>query len=485
MNSKVALTQVAIPMRVKLHLLTGITVLFLSVYGKVVCPFIDTLTFSRIIAVLGVVYIFQIITRELLYIFKPTPVLAVSISRHGFHVSVVTWLLAGAVASLLHSYLYTDFHWTSHLKLLSGYWGLGAGVLSQLEYVILEKYFRDQKLVEKLEVEEKITSRLMESFAVFTVVPALMMVLVSFRFVFEGYTVRGAALEVLFLGACFVISGLYVSYRYGLALKTDCDHLTHAVKEVSEGCFHVHVDTSRTDDLGKVAYGINDMAQGLRLREQIREAFGRFVNPEVAENFIKNFADSDSPIEMGGKRQEVAILMADIRGFTPLSESMEPEDLTLLLNGYFSEMVAAVQNHGGMVDKFIGDAIMVVFGLSDKHPNYAMDAIKAALEMNNRLEKFNDEQKRLGKSIINNGIGVHVGEVVAGYIGSLDRLEFTVIGHAVNVAARIESQTKPPNPQLLFSESVEKFIGDSYTTKMVLQANLKGVSQEMNLFTIV
>ncbi|MBF0194148.1 MAG: HAMP domain-containing protein [Magnetococcales bacterium] len=485
MSSKVTLKHVAFSMRVRLHLLTAITVIFLSVYGKIVCPFIDTLTFSRVLSVLGIVYIFQVITRELFYALAPTSFLPVSISRHGFHVSVVTWLLAGAIASLVHSYLYTDFHWASHLKLLSGYWGLGAGVLSQLEYVVLEKYFREKHSAYKPDIDEKISSRLMESFAVFTMVPALMMVLVSFRFVFEGFTDRAAAMEVFFLGVCFVASALFVSWRYGQALKEDCEHLTDAVSQVSDGDFHVKVDTSRTDDLGKVANGINDMAKGLRLREQIREAFGRFVNPEIAESFINNFAGKNSALETGGKRQEVAILMADIRGFTPISESMEPEDLTLLLNGYFSEMVAAVQMHGGMVDKFIGDAIMVVFGLSEKHSNYAVDAVKAAQEMQNRLENFNNIQAQNGKRTINNGIGIHVGEVVAGYIGSPDRLEFTVIGHAVNVAARIESQTKPPNPKLLISDSVVNLIGDSFATKMVTQANLKGVSKEMNLFTIV
>ncbi|MBF0445308.1 MAG: adenylate/guanylate cyclase domain-containing protein, partial [Magnetococcales bacterium] len=375
--------------------------------------------------------------------------------------------------------------WSSHVKLLSGYWGLGAGVLSQLEYVILEKYFREYHIADKPAVDEKITSRLLESFAVFTIVPALMMVLVSFRFVYEGFTNRAAAMEVLFLGVCFVVAGLFVSWRYGHALRVDCDHLTQAVKEVSDGCFHVQVDTSRTDDLGKVANGINEMAKGLRLREKIREAFGRFVNPEIAESFINNFSDNNSALEMGGKRRQVAILMADIRGFTPLAESMEPEDLTLLLNGYFSEMVAAVQMHGGMVDKFIGDAIMVVFGLSEKRPNYAHDAVTAALEMISRLETFNKSQADKGKTTIKNGIGIHVGEVVAGYIGSLDRLEFTVIGQAVNIAARIESQTKPPNPQLLISESVVNLIGDKYATKQIAQANLKGVSQQMNLYTII
>jgi adenylate cyclase len=482
--SDVTLNSITWSMRIRLHLMTGITVVFLSIYGKIVCPFIDTLSFAKVFSTLAMVYIFQVVTREFLYRRFPTPILPVSIARHGFHLSVLTWLLAGAVASLLHSYLYSDFHWSSHLKLLSGYWGLGAGILSQLEYVILESYLRRKQPHSPPLVHEQIAKRLMEGYTIFTVVPALMMILVSFRFVFEGYSDRGAAMEVLFLGGCFVIAGLFVSWRYGEALRKDCDHLTGAVKEISDGCFQINVDASRSDDLGRVAGGINSMAQGLALRERIREAFGRFVNPEVAESFIEKLSDNGAPVEMGGQRQEVAILMADIRGFTPLSESMEPEDLTILLNAYFSEMVAAVQQHGGMVDKFIGDAIMVVFGLSEKHPNYAKDAVLAAQEMRKRLALFNLSQTELKKPTLENGIGIHIGEVLAGYIGSTDRLEFTVIGHAVNMAARIESQTKPPNPPILFSETVARRLDEDIITKQVAQAELKGISHKVNLFTI-
>ncbi|MBF0455250.1 MAG: HAMP domain-containing protein [Magnetococcales bacterium] len=479
-----SLRNLSLPIRVRLHLLTAVTVLFLSVYGKIVCPFIDTLSFSRLLFGLSLVYLFQVAAREWFYYQFPRSFFSVSLPRHGFHLSVLTWLLAGIVASLLHAYLYADFHWASHLKLLSGYWGLGAGILSQLEYVILEKHLRRTHPTSPSISHETITRRLMEGFAIFTVVPALMMILVSFRFVFEGYAERGAAFEVLFLGGSFVIAALFVSWRYGQALREDCNHLTTAVQTISDGSFHVNVDTSRSDELGKVAGGINIMAQGLLLRERIRDAFGRFVNPEVADSFIKNYSEEDTIIKMGGERRKVAILMADIRGFTPLSESLEPEELTRLLNSYFSVMVEVVQKHGGMVDKFIGDAIMVVFGLSDERSNPSLDGVRAALEMRKQLEIFNQSQSRQGMINLENGIGIHTGEVVAGYIGSADRLEFTVIGHAVNMAARIESQTKSPNPPILFSQTVADALQGELPVRLVTQADLKGISQSVKLFTV-
>ncbi len=187
---------------------------------------------------------------------------------------------------------------------------------------------------------------------------------------------------------------------------------------------------------------------------------------------------------MGGERAEVVVLMADIRDFTPLSESMEPEELTTLLNDYFSEMVAAIHGHGGMVDKFIGDAIMAVFGLTGKDDNTSLAAVQSAQEMLTRLDDFNTKRSQSGKAAIKIGIGIHRGEVVAGYIGSRERLEFTVIGDTVNIAARIESHTKAPHPPLLFSSTVAEDIEQQLPVRLVTSARLKGVSREIALYTI-
>ncbi|MBF0369683.1 MAG: adenylate/guanylate cyclase domain-containing protein [Magnetococcales bacterium] len=484
--NRLTLAHVDLKKRLWLHGLTGLAVVFLTFYGKVVCPFIDTLTVVRVAAGLGVVWIFQIFVREWLYRWLPRRFPNTHPARQGFHGSVIAWLLSGIAASILHGTLYPGFHWASHLKLLSGYWGLGAGILSQLEYVILENHFRT---LEKRGIPlgmERIARRLMEGFFLFTLVPAMMMVLMSFRFVYEGYTHRAAAFEVLFLGTIFVLAGLSVSWLYGRALRKDCDHLLQVVEDVSMGHFQVEVDLTRGDELGRVAAGIQEMAQGLAQRERIREAFGRFVNPEVAESFIKNYAQTglEGAVKLGGKRQQVAILMADIRHFTPLSETMPPEALTGLLNSYFLEMVAAIQAHGGMVDKFIGDAVMAVFGLTPGREDFPGDAVAAALEMRQRLEQFNWGRHNLGEAPIENGIGIHLGEVVAGYIGSPDRLEFTIIGHSVNLAARIEGRSKPPNPPILFSQAMADHLGDRFTLREVETTQLKGITGTTTLYTV-
>ena len=195
----------------------------------------------------------------------------------------------------------------------------------------------------------------------------------------------------------------------------------------------------------------------------------------LCKRSIKEYVQDDKAVKLGGERTELTILMCDLRDFTPLSENLEPEQLMELLNAYFSEMVQAIRTNNGMVDKFIGDAVMAVFEMDKTEENHCALAVQAALDMRKRLEQFNATRTNLPP--LRNGIGIHVGEVVAGYIGSIDRLEFTVIGRAVNVAARLEAQTKPPISQ----EVADKL--DIPNIKVGM-AKLKGIEQEVALYSV-
>lgn len=478
------LKQVDATTRWQLHLLPLIAVLFLSFYGQVVCPFIDSIKLSQVMLGLGLVCLVQILVREVLYQVFPEARTGTTLARHGYYLSLASWLIAGLAAVLVHRILYPDFPIESHAKLLTGYWALGGGILSQLEYIRLEQYFRIREGEAPVAIFERITRRLMEGYATFAIVPTVVMVLMGFRFVYEGYSELGVALEVAFLGACFVAAALFIAWRYGLALRRDCDHILKALEMVTDGYYDIRVDASRGDELGRVASGINEMAKGLMLREQIREAFGRFVNPQVADHFIAEHAGSGREVKLGGERREVAVLISDLRDFTPLSEVLEPEVLTELLNRYFGEMVQAITANGGMVDKFMGDAVMAVFGLSDDGRNSAADAIATALEMRSRLGRFNQTQQASRGPLLNNGIGMHFGEVVAGYIGSTDRLEFTVIGPPVNLAARIENEARQPNPPILFSAALAGRAGGAAGARKVGAFRPKGVSGEVELYTV-
>jgi|UPI00035EC1F6 adenylate cyclase len=471
--------------RLLLYLSSFVAVFFLAIYGKQVCPFIDRLPFGELTGNLLLIYLLHMMLREVLYYGVPAPAHS-SLARHGFRLSLLAWAVAGVLAVLLHEYRYPDFPIASHVKLLSAYWILGGCILSQLEYTLLEQAER-AKVADGCVSEcylESMSQRIMEGFLLFTFAPSFMMLLVVARYVYEGFISVAEAWEIAYIGIFCVATALFVAYRYGQHLKKDVALIVAGIRQVEQGHLTGFVGTTRHDELGEMSAGIGKMAQGLQLREKIKEAFGRFVEPRIAEAFVQQYVQQGEGLKMSGERRTVVILMSDIREFTAMSETMEPEAITAMLNDYFSEMVGAIKAHHGIVDKFIGDAIMAVFGLVDEDQDAATHAVQAALAMQTRLQRFNARREAAGQTSIHSGIGIHMGEVVAGYIGSMEQLEFTVIGSSVNLAARIESQAKVPNPPLLFSQQVADQVASAIPVAFVTSATLKGISEAVSLYTV-
>ena len=187
-------------------------------------------------------------------------------------------------------------------------------------------------------------------------------------------------------------------------------------------------------------------------------------------------------IEPGGERREVTILMADIRNFTTLCERNEPEVVTRILNRYFSAMSNPIFKHDGMIDKFIGDAIMAVFGAPQAGMNSAQCAVDAAKGMLEELIELNKQFAEQGLPQLEIGIGIHSGEAIAGNVGSLSCMDYTVIGDTVNVAARIESKTKELGQVLLVSEdTAEK--SEMPDLVWVADVKLKGRDKTVNVYS--
>lgn len=471
--------------RIQLHLISLVTIFFLWIYNRQVCPFIDGLSFWEFAANISLVFLFQLLLREVLFRRWPTPRANISLSRHGYRLSVIIWCLAGLCAITVHGLRYPAFPLGSHLKLLSSYWVLGAGIIAQWEYVLLEKAERRHSASFRgaQQFLERITRRITEGYVLFTLAPVVIMLLVAIRYIFEGFIPREVAIELSYIGIFLVCTALLVATMFGRSLKKDTEHIKASLQQIERGAFTTTLDISRRDELGEMSASINQMAAGLQQRERIREAFGRFVSPRIAEEFIDKFVTNDNELTLGGQRREVVILMCDIRNFTPLAETISPEQLTALLNGYFSEMVAVIQRHGGMVDKFIGDAIMATFGLVDSE-DMAPRAVRAAIEMQERLAAYNHRIAEAGMEPLQSGIGIHMGDVVAGYIGSAERMEFSVIGTAVNIAARIEAQAKAPQPSILFSKKIADEITPTIAAKHIITTPLKGISAELELFAL-
>jgi len=213
--------------------------------------------------------------------------------------------------------------------------------------------------------------------------------------------------------------------------------LAEAAKSVEGGNFQVADLKFRSNkELEMLARTFNQMVCGLKERERERDIFGRVVSPEVREQLLKG------QLQLGGETCRVSVLFSDIRSFSTLSEQMEAEEVVAFLNEYMTEMSAAIGEWGGYINNFIGDAIVAIFGAPMRHLDMERRAVGAALAMRDRLAKLNQRRLARGEVELQSGIGISTGYAVAGQIGSLERLLYTVIGDAVNVAARLETLTK-------------------------------------------
>jgi adenylate cyclase len=243
---------------------------------------------------------------------------------------------------------------------------------------------------------------------------------------------------------------------------------------------YVHVEPLHTgDELEALARGFNRMVDGLKERDNLRTTFGKYMTASVMEHLLAG------KVALGGESLRVTILFTDIRSFTTISERMDPQQLVGLLNEYFTEMVSIVMQEDGVVDKYIGDAIMAVFGAPVSKPEDAVRAVRAAVRMRAALESLNVRLVERGIPALRTGIGIHTGEVVAGNIGSDKRMEYTVIGDPVNVASRLETSTKELGVDVLISEDTFELTKHVIEGRPVREITVKGRAKAVMTYEVL
>lgn len=258
------------------------------------------------------------------------------------------------------------------------------------------------------------------------------------------------------------------------------ERLVQGVKQVTAGNLTVTVPVERDDEIGILATSFNIMARGLEEREKVRSLLGKVVSNQIAEELLRG-----DTVRLGGEIRTVTVLFTDLRNFTTTCEKMEPEAVLHFLNRYLDHMAKIVEKHGGVIDKFIGDAIMAIFGAPVSMPDHARRAVECGREMHVVLDQLNEALVAEGLPRIGMGVGIHTGEVVAGNMGAENRLNYTVIGDTVNVASRLESETKPVGRSPLFSQATliaANMSGDEVVAIGPLQ--VKGRQQPIPVFTL-
>jgi adenylate cyclase len=305
-----------------------------------------------------------------------------------------------------------------------------------------------------------------------TGVPLLGMILVAI------YTVSGEDIDrnelaqtVLALGGIALVIGLLAVI---LAARASADPITSvrkALAEVEKGDLEVEVPVYDASELGLLQVGFNRMVGGLRDRERIREAFGTYVDPDVAEHIL------DEGKEMlEGEQVEVTVMFLDVRDFTGFAERADAREVVSTLNRLFELAVPIVRKHGGHIDKFVGDGLLAVFGAPRPAVDHADRALAAACEIAEAVEQEFGEEIRIG-------IGLNSGSVVAGNIGGAGRLDYSVIGDAVNVAARVEAATRETGDTVLISEETRSLLTRDREFSGRPGIELKGKSEPVTLYT--
>lgn len=244
-----------------------------------------------------------------------------------------------------------------------------------------------------------------------------------------------------------VLLGLALSFFFARGISKPITQLQQATAEIERGNLEYRVTIRSHDEFAQLGGAFNRMVEGLHEKERIRGIMNKVVSKEIADEILR------SDLQLGGEERIATVLFSDIRGFTTFSELLPPKALLDVLNAYFTRVSECIHAHHGNIDKYIGDALMALFGVPIARETSVKDAVLAALEMTTALEEFNQSlASSIGRQL-KVGIGINTGKLVAGLMGASSRMEYTVMGDAVNLASRLEGLTKQYGVQIVISET--------------------------------
>ena len=283
----------------------------------------------------------------------------------------------------------------------------------------------------------------------------------------------------IYLMIVIISAAILFVFFFARSLVQPILRLVTAARMIRDGQYDIDMDPAHADEVGLLTDSFNSMSRGLQERENLKVSFGKFVNKELAEMSLSG------ELPLGGSKKDVAVFFSDIRSFTAISEKLRPEEVVEFLNEYFHHMVGCVNQTHGTVDKFIGDALMATWGTFREHGNEAENAINSALMMREALKEYNKGRGGARKPIIKMGAGINYGPVIAGQIGSDEKMEFTVIGDTVNLASRVESLTKHFGADLLITQFALDKVKGLYNVEQMDAMRVKGKSKPVKVYAVL
>ena len=291
---------------------------------------------------------------------------------------------------------------------------------------------------------------------------------------------RNLIIVQIFILVASLLASVGIANFVSRAIIEPLKVLQDAMGKVQDNNLDARVTVTSNDELGYLGERFNDMTAGLRRGEQLRRLFGLYVSPEVAQAAVETGAG------LGGQMCECTIMFSDLRDFTSLTERLTPETLVDLINRYMTAMVSPIVDHGGVVTRFGGDSILAVFGSPlNSMTDHADQAVKAAFDMRQALQDFNRNASEPfandRQPVLENGIGIATGPVIAGNVGGKERIEYTVMGDAVNLASRLEGMTIDFDYPILISEETFAAIG-TLNAQQLPDVSVKGKAKPVTIY---
>ena len=481
------------------HIIFGFV---LVIYGAQVCPFLECLghfqasinIFIPILLLLPLrAYLFKQHVRKIHDFGSAQNAALYSLPWREFITDLLVWLLAGLGISFIYIITFAAPILTG-LKLLLGCvaFGLFGGML---RFLSIEKRIMEYLKTLKVHVPFSpkrvlsVSSKMlffMITVLLFMIIAILLMALMDINYLLankDSFSIDfffGFFKEILFAFAILLILSLFILGRYSQNLKTILSLQLGVMEDISHGNYNTQVPAVTNDEFGLIAAKTNEMIKGLMEKDFCQISFGRFVTPEVSDKILKG------EVPLDGELRDVTILFCDLRGYTTFVEGREPREVVNFLNEYFSEMEQAIKQYEGIVLQFIGDEIEAVFGAPMDLPDHPEMAVMASLEMRKRLKDLNIKRGSLGKSSVSHGIGIHTGKVLAGSVGSPNRLVYAMVGDTVNTASRIQTLNKTFGTDILISQKTKDLLkGNGFSLSSLGKTALKGKSEEIEIFKVL